>query len=148
MESLGWVSGHWFEMLQTASIVIGFFVTAHTIREDTKERKIQNLFAVTAAHRELWSNLYKYPHLARILSNAVNFDAAPPTMEEELFVHLLILHLRASFKARNAGMNFDGDAVAADIRQFFAHPIPRATWKKSRAFQDRDFVEFVESNLR
>ena len=148
MGFLGWVSGHWFELLQTASIAVGFFVTTHTIREDTKERKIQNLFAVTAAHRELWSNLYKYPQLARILSSAVNFDTAPPTMEEELFVHLLILHLRTSFKARNSGMDFDGDAVAEDIRQFFALPIPRETWKKSRTFQDSDFVEFVESKFR
>ena len=61
-----------------------------------------------------------------------------------MFVHTLILHLRAAFKARDLGMQFDDDAVAADIRQFFNRPIPRAVWERSKVFQDREFVEFVE----
>ena len=61
-----------------------------------------------------------------------------------MFVHTLILHLRAAFKARDLGMQFDDDAVAADIRQFFNRPIPSAVWERSKVFQDRKFVEFVE----
>ncbi len=69
-------------------------------------------------------------------------------MEEELFVHLLILHLQASFKARLSGMEFDDDAVAADIRDFFQLPIPRSVWEKSKTYQGRDFVAFVELEFR
>ena len=39
------------------SVLVGLFATVHTIRGDTKERKIDNLFALTAAHRELWMKL-------------------------------------------------------------------------------------------
>lgn len=148
MGLLGWFDGHWFDLLQTTSIVVGLFATVDTIRADTKERKIDNLFALTSAHRELWMKLYDKPLLARVLSDNVNMKKEPPSLEEELFVHLLILNLRASFKARLAGMEFDDDAVAADIRQFFAHPIPRATWEKSKMYQDPAFVSFVEKNLR
>ena len=142
-----WLGAHWFELLQTASILVGFFATAHSIRADTKERKIENLFALTESHRELWTRLYERPELVRVLNDAVDLQLSPVSAEEELFVHLLILHLRAWFKARHAGMEFDDDAVAADIGQFFSHPIPRAVWKNSREFQDHDFVEFVEANF-
>lgn len=92
--------------------------------------------------------LYDKPALARILCDRVDLNKQPPNLEEELFVHLLILNLRASFKARTNGMEFDDDAVAADIRQFFAHPIPRAMWEKSKLYQDRPFVSFVEGCLK
>jgi hypothetical protein len=143
----GWIVGHWFELLQTASIAVGFYVTVHSIRADTNVRKVQNLFTLTAAHRDIWSKLYDHPDLERILSESLDLAANPPSVAEELFVHLLILHLRTSFKARQAGMEFDGDAVSADIREFLSLPIPREMWKKSKQFQDRDFVDFVESSL-
>ena len=144
MELLGWVAGHWFDILQTVSILIGFFTAAYTIWTNTKERKIGNLFALTTAHREIWSRLHEQKELSRVLSPSVNLRMEPVTLEEELFVHTLILHVRTAFKARELGMQFDDDAVAADIRQFFNRPIPRTVWERSKVFQDRKFVEFVE----
>lgn len=138
------MGAHWFDFLQTASILVGFFTAAYTIRTDTKERKIGNLFSLTNAHREIWSRLYERKELSRVLAESVNLRKEPVTTEEELFVHTLILHLRAAFKARDLGMQFDDDAVAADIRQFFNRPIPRSVWEISKVFQDADFVSFVE----
>jgi hypothetical protein len=100
---------------------------------------------VTKAHRDLWTALYVKPELVRIIRKQVDLQKAPPTPAELLFVHLLILHLRSSFKARQAGMEFSDDAVAADIRWFFARPIPRLAWERSKQFQDPEFVSFVES---
>ncbi len=144
MAILGWLGGHWFDLLQTTSFVVGLVATVHTIRADTRERKIANLFAITAAHRDLWAQFYQQPALHRILETGLDLEKHPPTLMERRFVHELILHLRASFKARNAGMQFDDDAVAADIRQFFARPIPRAVWEQSRLYQDRAFIAFIE----
>ena len=147
MAILGWLNGRWFDLLQTTSIVVGLFATAHSIRADARERKIGNLFAITAAHRDLWTQFYQQRALHRILESSVDLEKHPPTLIERRFVHELILHLRASFKARNAGMQFNDDAVAADVRQFFARPIPRLVWEHSKTYQDADFVAFVESNL-
>jgi hypothetical protein len=147
MEILGWLNIHCFDLLQTASILVGLFATLHTIQANTKERKIDNLFAVTSAHRELWTQFYRQPSLHRVLERNLDLEAAPLTLAEKRFVHELILHLRTSFKARQAGMDFDDDAVAADIHQFFSRPIPRAVWDFSRAYQDPKFVLFVEANF-
>ena len=144
MEIIGWLSERWFSLLETASILVGFFTATHTIRTDTMERKIANLFALTTAHREIWSRLYEDKELSRVLSESVNLQRDPMTAEEELFIHTLILHLRSAFKAREFGMQFDDDAVAADIRQFFNRPIPRAAWERSKVFQDAQFVAFVD----
>ena len=53
MEWLGWLKGEWFGLLQTVGIVTGFLFTAHTVRQDTKERRIENMLTITTAHREL-----------------------------------------------------------------------------------------------
>ena len=147
MAILGWMAGKWFDLLQTVSILVGFAVTTHTIRADTRERKIQNLFTATAAHREIWANLYEHPELARILVTEIDLGAHPVTLHEEILVHSLILHLNASFKARKFGMEFNDDHVATDIQEFFARPIPLHVWNKSKEFQSDDFVAFVESHF-
>ena len=67
MGILGWLGTRWFDLLQTTSILVGLFATLYTIRADTKERRIQNQFTLTAAHREIWSKLYDKPGLVRIL---------------------------------------------------------------------------------
>jgi hypothetical protein len=147
MGILGWVEQHGMEVLQTASLLVGLFTAAYTIRTNTVERKIGNLFELTKAHREIWSRLYDQNELERVLMETVNLRDEPVSVEEELFVHTLILHLRTAFKARKLGMQFDDDAVAADIRQFLSRPIPSAVWKRSKFFQDTDFVEFVERSI-
>lgn len=147
MGILEWMAAHWFDFLQTISIVVGLFATVHTIRANTRERKIDNLFALTAAHRDLWTQFYQQPTLHRILEPAVDLAANPLTIAERRFVSELILHLRASYRARMAGMEFDDDMLGADIQQFFARPIPRAIWELTRGYQERDFVEFIERHL-
>lgn len=144
MEILVWIGGHWLDFLQTASILTGFFFAAQTMRSNTQERKIGNLFQLTGAHREIWSRLHDQKELSRVLSPTADLRRDPVTLEEELFVHTLILHVRTAFKARELGMQFDDDAVAADIRQFFNRPIPKDVWSRSKVFQDREFVEFVD----
>ena len=147
MGILEWIEAHGFGFLQAASTLVGFFIAAYTIRTNTVERKIGNLFELTKAHREIWSRLYERRELERVLMETVNLRDEPVSVEEELFVHTLILHLRTAFKARKLGMQFDDDAVAADIRQFLSRPIPSVVWKRSKFFQDADFVEFVERSI-
>lgn len=148
MEILGWMGSHWFELLQTVSIIVGFLTAVHSIREDTQERRIENLFTLTNAHRDIWWKLYQQEELTRILNPHVNLVREPVSTHEELFVHSLILHLRAAFKARALGMQFDDDAVSADVRETLALPIPAFVWEKSKRYQDGDFVAFVDGCLK
>lgn len=141
MQTLGWLGEHWTDLLQIA----GLFLAVYSLQEETKERRIQNLFTLTAAHRDLWSRLYEKPELDRILNDDVDVNKHPPTAEEELFVHSLILHLATWFKARSLGSDLDDDAVSTDIKQFLSCPIPLAVWNKAKRFQSRDFSAFIDA---
>jgi len=143
MGIIGWVTTNWIDLLQTAGIVASLLFTAYTIGEDARQRKIENLFALTTAHREIWSNLYEYPHLAKVLDpNAISSSAS-----EELFVNFLILQLAAAFRARKLGMYFHESGLRLDVQEVFSLPIPKAVWEKARVYQEPDFVDFVESCL-
>ena len=135
----------WVDLLQSGSIIAGLLFTAFNIRADSRERKIQSLFTLTAAHREIWSKLYEHPELSRVLLPEVETEPLVISDDERLFVHLLILHLAASYRARKLGLYFQEEGLRADIKQFFSRPIPKLVWDKSRLYQERDFVAFVDS---
>ena len=141
---MAWTTVHWLDILQSIGILAGLLFTAHNIRSDSRERKIQSLFALTAAHREIWSKVYEHPHLMRVLRHA---EAEPVTVseDEEMFINLLILHLAALYRARKLGLYFQEEGLRMDVKEFFSLPIPKLIWKKSRVYQDRDFTAFVES---
>jgi hypothetical protein len=140
-----WATIHWIDVLQSIGILAGLLFTAYGTRADSRERKVQSVFALTAAHRDIWSKLYEHPHLARVLRPAVETKSLRLSNEEELFVHMLILHLASSYLARKLGMYLQEDGLRLDVKEFFSLPIPRAVWEKSKVYQDSDFVQFVES---
>ena len=144
MEIAAWMGSNWLDILQSIGIVAGLLFTAYNVRADSRDRKIQSLFTITGAHREIWSMLYEHPHLVRVLRHA---EAGPISAsdDEASFVNLLILHLASSYRARKLGLYFQEGGLRTDIKEFFSLPIPKAVWEKSKQFQDRDFVEFVES---
>ncbi len=142
-----WLYQHGFTLLQTASIVAGLFYTAWTIRIDARERRIENLFIITNAHREIWSTIYDRPELARVLQTDFPDGPPEPTLEERIFVRSLILHLAASFRARSYGMHFNNRGLTADVRQFFSKPIPRKVWETTKQFQEPDFEHHINREL-
>ena len=147
---MDWIAAlavHWFDLLQTISLLVGLFATAHSIREGTRSLKVQNALALTSAHRDIWKMLHDHPQLQRVLRHDVNFRKHPPTVEEEIFVQMLILHLRTAIRARKADLEFGEENIQKDIRQFFSLPIPRAIWKSARKFQGKDFQDFVDEAL-
>lgn len=141
-----WSGINWLQFIQSVGIIGGLLFTAYSMRADSRERKVQSVFTLTAAHRDIWSKVYEHPHLVRVLRHA-EADSIAVSKEEELFVHMLILHLSSSYLARKLGMYFQEEGLRMDIKEFFSRPIPKAVWEKSKQFQDRDFVEFVESCL-
>ena len=103
---------------------LGF--TAISFRKDESSRRIGNLLALTSAHRDIWSQLFTRPELDRILETDVDLVRKPETNEESLFVTFLVLHLNATRQAMEEGVFRTRQAVARDIRWFFARPIPKS----------------------
>jgi hypothetical protein len=148
MEGLQWIGGHWFDLLQTAGIIGGLIFTAYSSRKDDGSRKIANLIAIKQQYREIWKELYDRPELARVLEHWVDLKAQPTSLQEWLFVKLLILHLDTVYHAMEADMFVSLEGLQKDIKEFFSAPIPRSVWEKLKPFQDKDFVQLVEASMR
>lgn len=141
---LNWAQNNWFVLLQSLGIVGGLAFTGTALRADASARRVQNLFALTRQHREIWSMLYDRPKLRRVLDPVVDLGKAPVTPDEELFIRFLIIHLSNSHLAMEVGTFSSPEGLKDDIASFFSLPIPRAVWEKARSLQDRGFVHYVE----
>jgi len=148
MESLSWITAHWFDLLQTAGIVGGLVFTGVIARRDERARAIGNAIAIKQQYREIWQELYDRPKLFRILKADVDLKSNPLTDEEELFVTQLILHLDTVFRAKQAGVFVEIGGLRKDVANFLSLPIPRQVWTKLKPYQDKDFVTFVENAAR
>ena len=147
MGILPWIGEHWFDLLQSVGIIGSLIFAAHAFRIDAKARYITNLIEFLKEHREIWIELYRHPALLRIFESKPDLQSKPMTPEEDTFVGFLILQLNASYQAMKNGMFISPQGVRKDIQEFFALPIPRAIWEKTKTFQNDDFVEFVERCL-
>jgi hypothetical protein len=140
-----WFSENWFILLQSLAIIAGLLFTAFSFRLDAKTRRVSNLLEITKQHREIWTELYQRPELARISQKDVDLKIKPLTPEEELFIGFLILHLNSSYHAIKDGVFTKPEGLRKDIQQFFARPMAKMVWEKMKPFQDEDFVRFVEA---
>ena len=145
MELFSWAAPHFGSFLQAAGIICGLFFTAASFRADTRSRRIHNLITLTEQHRNIWEALHVKPPLARILNPDADLHARQLTREELEFVNICILHLNCWYYAINEREVRAPEGLGTDIKTFFALPIPRAVWERNRAFQDEEFVEYVES---
>ncbi len=139
-----WFRENWFDILTIAIGAGTVLFAALTIREDTESRRVSNLITLTVNHRELWSKLFKYPELGRILDALVSLTDKPVTLNESLLVGMVVQHLNATYEALKSNLSVKADAIGEDVRSFFSLPIPKAVWENTKRFQNDDFVAFVE----
>jgi hypothetical protein len=142
-----WFTLHWYDLIQTIGIIGGLVFGAVTEIKADRSRRITNLIAIKEQYNEIWRELFRKPGLARILKSDVDLEKSPATAEEQLFVKMLLLHLDTLRRTVNARMFVRMEEVQKDVRDFLSLPIPKFVWKDIKPFQDRDFVEFVESAL-
>jgi hypothetical protein len=143
----GWIADNWFTILSASGIVGGLLFTAVSLRSETKTRRIGNLLTLTQNHREIWSELFERPHLARVLDAAADLSKHPVTLDERFYVNMLIQHLGSAFQAMRSGLTIKPEGLRRDIQWFFSLPIPRSIWEKIKSLQNDDFVDFVERCL-
>jgi hypothetical protein len=148
MGILDWFGQNWFDLLQTVGIIGGLIFTAKALRDDSQERRVTNLLFLTKNHRELWSNAFYRPELARVFEASVDLTQMPVTSGEHLFVNLVIQHVHSAFQAMGEKLVIKPESVSRDIGSFFSLPIPNAIWRQAKRLQDEDFAAFVESCLK
>jgi hypothetical protein len=147
METIQAYLGNLSDILGVLGIVGSLLFTAITIRSESRSRQAANLLAITSAHREIWTAMIDKPALHRVLERTADLKSMPITSEESLFVMFLINHLAASWHAMESRMLPAREAVEADIRMFFALPIPKEVWGRTRGLQDPRFRRFMDRVL-
>jgi hypothetical protein len=144
---LAWVKNDWFSLAQTVGIVGGLLFTGISCRQAAKAQQTGNLLAFAERHRTLWSESYLRPELHRIFKTELDLSAQPITTAEDVFLNVVCVHYEMGWRlARSADRN-DLKPLAIDTRKFFALPLPRAVWEKTRNFRNPQFVRFVERAL-
>ena len=143
-----WFSGHWFDLFQSGGIVASLLFAAHTVRRDERARRISNSIAISEQYQQIWKEVYEHPELARVLDTQADLVKDPVSTQEEMLVNMLILHLGTVYRAMKEGMFVELEGLQKDIRRFFASPIPKAVWIKTKLLQNQDFAAFIESSLK
>ena len=153
---IGELSLHdWFEILGALTGIGGLWAAAFSIhkdararREETKARKISNLLAITANHREVWKEFFMTPKLARIMDSSADLEKEPVTPEERFFVSAVIAHTNSVYEALKDELVVNQEGLRRDVGQFFSLPVPRAVWTTTKLLQNQDFAAFIESSLK
>ena len=142
-----WIADNWFNL---ASLILGsgLWFTGLSLHAQTKAQRIANLFAAIQNHRELWTDFYHRPELARVLDPSADVINHPPTLQEEGFVKLVVQQTNSVFQALKNGLVIKPEGLRRDICSFFSLPIPSLVWEKVRVLQNDDFVEFVDACMR
>jgi hypothetical protein len=147
MGILDWFGQHWFDFFQTVAVVGSLIFTGIALRDETRARRITNLLTLTENHREIWSSVFHFPGLARVLDESPDLGKNPARASEQLFVMLVIHHLHSTFQSMKDGLVVKPKSLCRDVASFFGLPIPNAVWKQVKDLQDDDFAAFVESCL-
>lgn len=145
MGSLQWLAQNWFTLLNAVGIVGGLLFTGYSLRSETKTRRIANLLTMTRNHRDIWTELYRNPALARVLDPDVDTAKNPIRRDEEIFVNLVIQHLNSAYYAMRDELAIKPEGLRRDVGSFFTLPIPAAVWAELKGLQDDRFVAFVEA---
>jgi hypothetical protein len=143
----GWFAENWFNLLNGLGVVGSLLFTAVSLRSETKTRRIANLLSLTQNHRELWSELFDRSALGRVLDGAANLDKKSITLDEGLYVNMVIQHLGSAYEAIKSGLTIKPEGMRQDVGWFFSLPIPKAIWENIKILQNDDFVDFVEGCL-
>ncbi len=142
-----WFGQHWFDLFQTVAVVGTVIFTGLALRDQTRAQRLTNLLILTDSHREIWSNLFTFPDLARILEPSPDLDKNPTNVSEQRFVVLVIQHVHSTYQSVKEGLVVKPESLYRDVASFFKLPIPNLVWNQFKHLQDDDFVAFVDSCL-
>lgn len=150
-----WISENWLNIITAVSSISGLWFAAFAIHKDAKARKdeakarkVANQLAITANHRELWKVTLLYPSLARVFDPRADVTKHPVTAEEETFMSMIISHTSSTFVALKDELLTDQEGLRRDVKMFFALPVPKAVWSKTKLLQNQDFAAFINSALK
>jgi len=150
MEPWAWITQNFPEIVETVGIaggLVGLWFNYKAIRDETKARRVGNLLTLTSNHQELLKPFYQDIPLGRVFDVAPDISSQPINIGEEMYVNVLVQHLFSAYYAMQNDLTVKPQQLQRDIQDVFASSIPKTVWTKLKAFQDDDFVAFIERSI-
>lgn len=138
---------HWFDLLQSLSIVMGFLFTALALRNDNRSRRVDHLLSINQSYRDVWDKVFSHPELSRIMKADIDLKAEPITELERRLAYKIILHMYVVYEAIRNKQIAPGE-MEKDIYDYLQFPIPRAIWEEMKKYQNKEFVRYIENLLK
>lgn len=148
MEVTRWLVNHGASLLEAVGIIGGLIFTGVSLHRDSKARRIGNLIGLTQQQRDIWNRAMEDPELVKVQEPQRDIMKEPPTTREKLFVRSLVIYLATVHRAVRLDELLRPHGMERDIREFISKPLPRDVWNELRPYQDPDFVEFVEQQIK
>jgi hypothetical protein len=142
-----WVDTH-FNLIQTVGIIGTLWVAIGVALREAKAKEVENLLTISDQHRQLWSQVPNCPELQRIFISKPDISKTPPTVAEEEFLNLAFVHYETGWKMARVGGITTLAEIRSDVQGFFALPLPRAVWEKTKKFRNKGFVKFVKRAMQ
>ncbi len=142
---VAWITGHWLPALQATGIVGSLLFTGFSLRLNTRVQRVQTLINLTQQHRTLWLKTLDSPKLQKILSEDPSKEPFTITLDEKIFVNLVLLHLTSTLFAVRKGVVDKPAGLDTDIREFLSLPIPRSIWEEYKPLRDKGTIRYVDS---
>lgn len=121
-------------------------VNAIATLQGVAARKLQNYQEIVKSHRDLWKLTLDEPSTyARILDLDPDLAKTPVSSPERQFVALLLLHMTSAFYFSKSSSMVKLEHLRKDFDDVLSLPLPRAVWKQSRQYFNRDFVAALEA---
>jgi hypothetical protein len=143
-----WFTENWFDLFSSLGIIGGLWFTAVSLRSETKTRRVANLLTITANYREIWKEFFQWPELVRVIDPSADLIKEPVTPDEEFFVNMVVSHTSSVYEALKDELLTKQEGLRRDVGLFFALPIPKAVWQKTKLLQNQDFAAFIDSSLK
>jgi hypothetical protein len=143
-----WVRDNWSNAIGAVGIIGSLWMAIAAAHREAKAKEVENLLALSAHHRELWGTLSTRRELERILDGNADVLKCPITAAEKEYINLVMVFYRTTWGIALSGGMITLKELTADVRGFFALPLPHAVWEESKQFRDPQFVRFVDKALR
>ncbi len=122
-------------------------MASRSLSLDSRSRRAELHFMMTASHREIWEHYVNTPSLASTLDPGRSIRENPPLPSEERFVLLVLLHTATVFHAVELQALRQWPGWKADVKAFFSLPVPKTVAKRFLEFQEPGFRRFLEDLL-
>lgn len=136
---------HIFDLIQTLSILVGFYFTFRSFRDDTRSRRLEHLLDLNQQYIQGKQLIMEHPELSRVFEDKPKGGGASATPLEMNYIKQTIMHIYTVYMAIELKQLKPSVGIEKDIRGFFSKPLPNKVWKDIKGLQDSDFVGYVDS---